>query len=222
LKSNRIIKEEFLIDLLETEDYKNVFDVKLLEFDNIAQYLEHPSVSTQHGVKGEGHDTIIFVADDSPTLDVTMYEFLKVISNVNINLTDFQNFYFSLKQRLEGFVGDIGFKLEKINKQQLEEHKNLIVEQLKLINSDFSGDLYYEELIADEIRNAIAKPLVGKVKKIKTSKIFRVLNSYRLFYVGCSRARRKLTVILEKTKLDGFRSSLINRMTGFGFIVEEK
>ncbi|MFZ1420511.1 MAG: ATP-dependent helicase, partial [Leptotrichiaceae bacterium] len=54
-----------LSEIMEDESYSDVLEVPIEEAIKLYDYLERPKVSTQHGVKGESHDEVIFVADDS-------------------------------------------------------------------------------------------------------------------------------------------------------------
>lgn len=43
--------------------------------------------------------------------------------------------------------------------------------------------------------------------------------AYKIFYVGCSRAKRNLTVILDKEKIEGFEDKLKQKLELVGFKV---
>ncbi|MCQ4790013.1 hypothetical protein NE590_09175 [Blautia obeum] len=48
-----------------------------------------------NGVKGEGHNNVCFIAEDSTRNPIVyMYEFFQLLCAEDINLTDFQNFYY--------------------------------------------------------------------------------------------------------------------------------
>ena len=59
------IEEEIYYSIIEDDDYQLVKDVYIEEVRKLTNYLNDPRVSTQHGVKGESHDTVVFVADNS-------------------------------------------------------------------------------------------------------------------------------------------------------------
>lgn len=49
----------------------------MTEVKNLANYLNMPHISTQHGVKGESHPSVIFMAsDNNSNPNVRMYPFL--------------------------------------------------------------------------------------------------------------------------------------------------
>ena len=68
---------------------------------------------------------------------------------------------------------------------------------------------YYEEYLK--------KPNVGNAKKCFKDGI---VMAYKLFYVGCSRARKNLTVIVEDSKITEFREDFINKIKAIGFVVK--
>lgn len=47
------------VSIIEDDDYQLVKDVYIEEVRKLTNYLNDPRVSTQHGVKGESHDTVI-------------------------------------------------------------------------------------------------------------------------------------------------------------------
>ena len=51
------------------------------------------------------------------------------------------------------------------------------------------------------------------------NKIERIMVAYKIFYVGCSRAKRNLTVILDKEKIEGFEDKLKQKLELVGFKV---
>lgn len=66
------IEEEIYCSIIEDDDYQLVKDVYIEEVRKLTNYLNDPRVSTQHGVKGESHDTVVFVADNSSNPAVHM------------------------------------------------------------------------------------------------------------------------------------------------------
>ncbi|MDD3183954.1 MAG: hypothetical protein ACOX1S_12015 [Anaerostipes sp.] len=81
--------------MLESIEYEKVLKVSLSQLHALYAYLGAPSVSTQHGVKGEGHNNACFIAEDSTRNPIVyMYEFFRLLCVEDVNLTDFQNFYY--------------------------------------------------------------------------------------------------------------------------------
>ena len=53
----------------------------------------------------------------------------------------------------------------------------------------------------------------------KSTKIQGILWAYKLFYVGCSRAKENLVIVIDENKIAPFRKEFIKRMTAIGFDV---
>src|SRR5699024_5703772 len=49
-----------------------------------------------------------------------------------------------------------------------------------------------------------------------------ILNAYKLFYVGCSRAKRELSGLIDMNQLKGEREKLIQKFDQCGFDVKGK
>ena len=77
--------------------------------------MSDPKISTQHGVKGESHDTVVFVSDNSRSNPVVhMSKFFEMWSNINITLSEFDAFYYIYminKKDIEGFENRLRNKL---------------------------------------------------------------------------------------------------------------
>ena len=53
----------------------------------------------------------------------------------------------------------------------------------------------------------------------KITKMEGILTAYKLFYVGCSRARKNLIVVVDAYKVNGFKEAFMNKMKEIGFSV---
>ncbi|HFI0151201.1 TPA: hypothetical protein ACGOSI_002019 [Streptococcus suis] len=72
-------------------------------------------VSTQHGVKGEGHRKILFVAENSSKPGIKIYEFLNLFTsfykrNIEFNFDAFQEFYYNFNRDIVLLEEKIGEK----------------------------------------------------------------------------------------------------------------
>ncbi len=77
-----------------------------------------PNVSTQHGVKGESHDTVFFIAEDSKNIPgVHMYSFFKLWSTTSLTLDDLESFYFEYKFWIDEVKDYLGVNPNKIDKR---------------------------------------------------------------------------------------------------------
>ena len=64
------------------------------------------------------------------------------------------------------------------------------------------------------------KKNVTNVKEcLKEGTVYGPLCAYRLFYVGCSRAKRNLVIMINKKDIEGFEDKLRNKLMITGFNV---
>lgn len=65
-------------------------------------------------------------------------------------------------------------------------------------------------------------PTLKSVKAIFRPEIAgRILVAYKLFYVGCSRAKEELIVLIEQEKVRGFEDAFKEKMSSIGFNLVE-
>ena len=73
----------------------------------------------------------------------------------------------------------------------------------------------------DDFTAYLAKNTVSNAKNIfKLSKIEGILTAYKLFYVGCSRARKNLVVVVDENKINKFKDIFVDKLTAVGFDVK--
>ena len=205
LVEREIITNEYFDSLNMEEMYVGVKDIKLEEFQKLFAYLAKPNISTQHGVKGESHDSVLFVAEDSKknNPNVRMYEFLKLFSTVDVSLTSFETFYYDYKRMVDEFKSILGSN--KIDKKFLEKGLGNTLELTEKIKKKFSNNVYYQKLCRNVYDAFLESKTVGNLGECfekNLHKVYGTLQAYRIFYVGCSRARRNLEVLVDENKLD--------------------
>lgn len=54
----------------------------------------------------------------------------------------------------------------------------------------------------------------------KISKIEGILTAYKLFYVGCSRARKNLVIVVDETKINKFENEFKAKLISIGFEIQ--
>lgn len=64
-KEMDMINEKYIEEILGDENYATVLERPLQEIHNLVSYLYNSHISTQHGVKGESHDTVLYIAANS-------------------------------------------------------------------------------------------------------------------------------------------------------------
>ncbi len=85
----------------------------------------------------------------------------------------------------------------------------------------FEGNPYFEFLCMEKYRQFLSKPGVTKARDcLKESTVFGVLSAYKLFYVGCSRARRNLTILLDRSKIKGDFEVQKTKFIEIGFTIQ--
>lgn len=225
LQKAELLKSDFNIKLHENEEYSTVFDVGIKEVRNLAAYLNTPTISTQHGVKGESHPSVAFVANDSfSNPNVRMYSFFSLWSSNNFSLTEFENFYYNYIKTISEVEKQIGMKTSDLtadthnkndaNKEILKKYSEQVLEKYK-------ESTIFQATCKSKFEAYLSKPIVGNAKEIfKATNIEGILTAYKLFYVGCSRARKNLLVVVDKAKICNFQDAFIKKVKAIGFEIE--
>ena len=85
----------------------------------------------------------------------------------------------------------------------------------------FSDNPYFQQICQAKYAEYLSKPGVTKAKDcLKESSVLGILSAYKLFYVGCSRARKNLTILLDRSKLQGDTLKQKEKFKELGFFVE--
>lgn len=214
LIANEYCLSDAFLPFIENEEYQKVLNTPVQQLILLYSYLEAPKISTQHGVKGEGHDEVCFISEDSKQNPIVyMYDFLRLLCTNNINLTDFQNFYYDYKSVVES-VDLTYLSPAKVYK----DHKEEYIKKAQFINDKYQDDKYFAFCQQEQYSVYLNNPTSTNAKDcFKSTKTKGVLWAYKLFYVGCSRAKKNLTVIVDENKIAPFRKEFIEKMTSIGF-----
>ena len=217
----KYIREEFYSAVVEENDYQLVKNVKVQEVKVLADYMSDPKISTQHGVKGESHDTVVFVADNSRSNPVVhMSKFFEMWSNIDITLSEFDAFYYIYSQMLNQIENKIGMKCSQLKADTYISVASIIDEELQAFTKKNETNPYYIQLLKVKIDKYFGKKNVTNVKEcLKEGTVYGPLCAYRLFYVGCSRAKRNLVIMINKKDIEGFEDKLRNKLMITGFNV---
>ena len=195
----KYIREEFYSAVIEENDYQLVKNVKVQEVKVLADYMSDPKISTQHGVKGESHDTVVFVADNSRSNPVVhMSKFFEMWSNIDITLSEFDAFYYIYSQMLNQIENKIGMKCSQLKADTYISVASIIDEELQAFTKKNETNPYYIQLLKVKMDKYFGKKNVTNVKEcLKEGTVYGPLCAYRLFYVGCSRAKRNLVIMIN-------------------------
>lgn len=223
LRDTSIADSTYLETLLADAENEAALAVPAIELKQVLDYLDDPQVSTQHGVKGESHNSVVFVADDSRNTPVVYtYRFFDLLSQMPVSLHAFNEFYYSYARELADLESTIEMKVNELKANDYTKHEDEILRKAKAIVERFSDDPYFQHICQNKYKEYLDKPGVTKAKGcLKENSVLGVLSAYKLFYVGCSRARRNLTIILNRSKLQGDLQKQKEKFKELGFSVEE-
>lgn len=225
LRDQDIIQAKYYEEVIHTTDYEHVWDVSFNEILKIKSYLRDPTVSTQHGVKGESHESVIFVAEDSSYNPVVkMYKFFDIWSKADITLEGLNKLYYSYTNNLKIILQHIGItKIDDLRKESFNEHKEYLINQAHSIVGQYEKDQIFENILLMSYSNFLQNPLVGTAKNcFKESTLYGIVSAYKLFYVGCSRARKDLKVLIDQTAIIGEKVILKEKLEKLGFNVRNQ
>lgn len=215
------IEEEIYYSIIEDDDYQLVKDVYIEEVRKLTNYLNDPRVSTQHGVKGESHDTVVFVADNSSNPAVHMSKFLEVWSEMNITLREFDAFYYRYSNMIKDIECTMGIKISELKAKSYAAVADMIDTVLKRFISENENNPYYIFLLKPKMEKYKKKKNVTSAKAcLNEGTVYGPLCAYRLFYVGCSRARKNLLIIINREDVKNFEDKLYEKLKDCGFEVE--
>lgn len=220
---NRLIEEEYYGEIIEDDDYASALEVTLSEILILRNFLENPYISTQHGVKGESHDTVLFVAENNSKIPiVNMSKFFDLWSKVNVVLRDFDNFYYAYLKMIKSIEKKCGMKISKINSNDYRKNETFISEKISKFNEIYYDNDYYIVLLKDKFDKYFVKKNNKSAQEcLKENAVYGALVAYRLFYVGCSRARKNLAIVINNADVVAFEERLKNKFKDIGFEIEE-
>lgn len=230
LVDQNIINGDFLEHIYNIEDeegkavYGDLLKIQLSEMKRLADYKDNQSISTQHGVKGEGHPKVCFWSEDSKRYRpyVYMYEFFRMYTQLeHFRLESFQMFYYEFKSCITALELGLGGKISKMKSSDITEEKILMFDQLF---DKFKDNIYFDFIFSDSVHDYKVKREKNKLPSLKSiQNIFRpeivnrILVAYKLFYVGCSRAEDELIVLVNQEEISGFEDDFKEKMSAIGF-----
>ncbi|PFX61670.1 hypothetical protein COL36_10780 [Bacillus wiedmannii] len=216
---------EMVISQIEenTECKDELFNIRLNEFLNCYKQMKYPIFSTQHAVKGEGYDKVAFkISDGTNNINVRMYAFLNLFSKGLFDYKELMSMNEHVKKKIYALNATIKKQASKLNakefKQFQEPCKKCILEIKKII---INNKGLFLEIFGSDYLSFEGKPNVTNFKKcIKAiNKIEGILLAYKLFYVGCSRAKEQLDVYVTNIDIKSFQKEFISKMESIGFEV---
>lgn len=219
---------EIVERVIEPTEYSDVMEIKIKELKNLAKYLNAPAISTQHGVKGESYESVIFVANDSSNPNVRMYDFFKLWASpsVDLSLTKIESIYYDYVDEVRVLEKKLCMKTDDLNAanhNKNEANKTILITASEKMIDKFLNNEIFKLICKKDYETYLSNPNVGNAKKtFKTSKLYGIISAYRLFYVGCSRARKNLSIIVDASKIDSFREYFIKKAVSIGATLNDK
>ena len=193
---------------LESEDYAELILVPFHQVRALSEFRSSPTRSTQHGVKGESHEKVVFVAETSSSPAVHMKTLFAIWPKYELNLDSLEE----LLGKLSGLFGSakdaIGVDISKLNRHTFPASEEVITAQAQSIRDALKGSELFSELYGEKYQAYLTKPGVTHAKNLfKLSAIEGILAAYRLFYVGCSRARSELDVVIPLKEVSDMQAT---------------
>ncbi len=207
-------------DYFELDGYESVFEIPFKQAGNAFAFNKDPERSTQHGVKGESHERVIFTAENSTgTPVVHMKALFNLWPKYDFSLQDLEDLLAQLADAFQQADENIGLDISDLKAAGFEPIKAVTSREAEKIKQTFSGSALFTELYSEAYDTYMARSNITNAKKLfKLTSIEGLLTAYRLFYVGCSRARSELNVIIPTSLLDN-RAASETKLKALGFEV---
>lgn len=221
-KKQSFVNETMVDKIMEFDIYNQILELPLEQFIEWYDFSRNPHASTQHSVKGEGHNKVIFVSQDGGSQpNVKMYDLFNLWCEVDINFTEFEEFY-------KNYLKEIGsleqFMLDYMGeKMECEKYRDIRQEVEKIIQNiydKFKDNDYFKHFYLDKFVNRNFSCTYVKDKILKVNSLKGAFNAYKIFYVGCSRAKEELVVLVDKKKLNNV-TKFKEKFESMNFIVND-
>ena len=152
------VTENYFEDSEENE-YLTVLEQSIEEFRKLCEYIENPKISTQHGVKGEGHDEVVFIAEDSTRNPyVRMYDFFELLAKNEVRYNEFEKFYYEYVKDVRNFEYLNNIKLSELKKDTYNQYVNSLNELLQNLNQKYNNNVYYNFFFSDAYASYLSRP----------------------------------------------------------------
>lgn len=204
--------------------YQQLLANGLSEMKRLINYKDNQSISTQHGVKGEGYPKVCFWGEDSKSNRpfVYMYDFFKLYTQLdNFDLKSFQDFYYEFKSSINELEKNLEIRISNLKSPNITEENIYLLDE---ILNKFEGNIYFDEIFKGtrndykEKRENNKLPTLKSIQAIfKPDTVNRILVAYKLFYVGCSRAKDELVVLINQEEISTFEARFKDKMRSVGF-----
>ncbi|MGB3367263.1 MAG: hypothetical protein WBA54_07235 [Acidaminobacteraceae bacterium] len=151
-----------------------------------------------------------------------MYKFFSLYYGVKveISLTTLEAFYYEYCDWIKDTNTGLEFKLSDITPELHTIHQEYLVSSVSSLIAHYSENQYFNILCKKEHEEYLLRPNKTRVIMcFKENTVYGILIAYRLFYVGCSRSRRNLTIFIDNGKIRDFKDEIIEKLISTGFSI---
>lgn len=204
-------------DYLSNESYDALVLIPFQQVRNVFEFRSSPTRSTQHGVKGESHEKVLFVAESSASPAVHMKSLLDLWPKFELNLDVLERLLGDLSKAFRLAEDAIGADVSKLNRETFPAFEDVITGRAQSVVEQLRESDLFESLYGAAYAAYLKKPGVTKAKNLfKLSPIEGLLAAYRLFYVGCSRAKSELDIVIPIEDIRD-RKATSDKLASLGF-----
>ena len=176
-----------------------------------------PTVETLYSWK-DSSGCIVSNSSNNPC--VAMYRFFEMWGQIQISAKTLNQFYYNFAAEVDNIQQSIGIKGSVLKKGTYIANEEMIKAKLHTVFDRFKDDPYFQFIYGADYESYFSKPGVTKARDcLKGNTAYSILSAYKLFYVGCSRARRNLTILLDSSKIKGNLEPQKKRFEEIGFQV---
>ena len=153
---------------------------------------------------------------------MAMYEFFKMNVNVSVEFQSLQKFYYDYKDAIQNMKQVIEKDFLKSAKDYRDVYES-VKKCVEEIDDQFAGNRYYEYCYQANYRKIVKSERTFKYisEYANINKIKNILLAYKLFYVGCSRAKKELTFFVSAKKVEEYKHEFIHKFRNMGFEISE-
>lgn len=206
---------------LESDDYNELVHIPFRQVRKVFDFRSSPTRSTQHGVKGESHEKVVFVAGSSSNPSVRIKTLFDLWPKYDLNLDVLERLLVDLSKSFRSAKDAIGVNVSKLNGDSFKANQAAITTEARTIVASMGECQLFNELYGSTFDSYLERPGVTKAKKLfSLSAVEGLLSAYRLFYVGCSRAKSELDVVIPLKEVSNMHATA-EKLQQLGFEVFE-
>lgn len=139
---------------------------------------------------------------------------------MSVSLNMLEKFHYKYSNYIHEFELQKNIKINDLKRENYDQFKPHLIDLESQITREFASNQLFNILYDTSYSKYRGTPNVTNAKAcFKISQSLGVLNAYRLFYVGCSRARENLTIILDEQQVSSYKNELKDKLIELGFEV---